>query len=202
MAEIRSALASAYEVGPVGTPRETPSVVLQEQLPRNLVQLSCWTDSFGAICESIGARLGLRVPVDCLNVTTHEDVSIFRVGPTRLWFVCEASSARLHDFIATLDAKVAVATEIGHSRTVLRISGPEARTVLNRGLPIDLDNGTFPEGVFVQSVIHHIPVLVYRLPSPDGPVFQVFVSREYAVTFWQWLVEAAAPLGGRVLEMS
>ena len=28
------------------------------------------------------------------------------------------------------------------------------------------------------------------------------VEREYAVTFWQWLVEAAAPVGGRVLEMA
>ena len=72
MAEIRSALASAYEVGPVGTPREIPGVVLKEQLPRNLVQLSGWPDSFGAICEKIGAKLGIRVPVDCLNVTTHE----------------------------------------------------------------------------------------------------------------------------------
>ncbi len=95
-----------------------------------------------------------------------------------------------------------MATEIGHSRTVLRISGSEARTVLNRGLAIDLDDSAFPEGVFVQSVIHHIPVLAYRLPSSDGPVFEVFVSREYAVTFWQWLVEAAAPVGGRVLEMA
>ena len=202
MAEIRSALASVYEVGQVGTPLAPPDVILQEQLPVNLTQLAGWPDSFGAICESIGARLGLRVPADCLSVITHEDVSIFRVGPSRLWFVCKASSARLLDFIATLDAKAAVATDIGHSRTVLRISGPEARTVLNRGLPIDLDNGTFPEGVFVQSVIHHMPVLVYRPPSPDGAVFQVFVSREYAVTFWQWLIEAAAPLGGRVLELS
>ena len=202
MAEIRSALASAYEVGPVGTPREIPGVVLQEQLPRNLVQLSGWPDSFGAICEKIGAKLGIRVPVDCLNVTTHEDISLFRVGPTRLWFVSEASSARLNDFFATLDARDAVATEIGHSRTVLRISGSEARTVLNRGLAIDLDDSAFPEGVFVQSVIHHIPVLAHRLPSSDGPVFEVFVSREYAVTFWQWLVEAAAPVGGRVLEMA
>lgn len=202
MADIRSALASAYEVGPVGTPRETPDVVLQEQLPRNLIQLSGWPDSFGAICGRIGAHLSLRVPVDCLTVTTHEDVSIFRVGPTRLWFVCEASSARLHNFIATLDTRDAVATEIGHSRTVLRVSGAGARTVLNRGLPIDLDNSAFPENVFVQSVIHHIPVLVHRLPSTDDPVFDVYVSRDYAATFWQWLVEAAAPLGGRVLEMA
>ncbi len=202
MADIRSALASAYEVGPVGTPQETPDVFLHERLPRNLVQLSGWSGSFGEVCEKIGAKLGLRVPVDCLNVTTNEDISIFRVGPTRLWFVSDTSSTRLADFIATLDAKDAVATEIGHSRVVLHISGPEARTVLNRGLAIDLDNNAFPEGVFVQSVIHHIPVLVHRLPSPDDPVFEVFVSREYAVTFWQWLVESAAPIGGRVLERS
>ncbi len=200
MADIRSALGSVYKAGPLGTPRDFPGVTLQEQSPRNLIQLSGWPDSFGAICESIAARLGIRVPVDCLTVTTHDDVSILRVGPTRLWFVCGASSARVRAFTETLGAGDAVTTEIGHSRTVLRITGSEARTVLNRGLPIDLDDRAFPENVFAQSVIHHIPVLVHRLPSSDGPAFDVYVSREYAVSFWEWLVEAAAPLGGRILE--
>lgn len=66
-------------------------------------------------------------------------------------------------------------TEIDHSRTVIRVRGPEARTLLNRGLPIDLENSAFPEHVFVQSVIHHVPVLVHRLPSQTDPVFELHV---------------------------
>jgi sarcosine oxidase subunit gamma len=162
--------------------------------------MSGWAGSFDAICQRIAAQLGMLVPVDCLTVTTHDDVSILRVGPTRLWFVCDASGDRLRDFLGTFAAQDAVVTEIGHSRTVLRLSGPGARTVLNRGLPIDLDDSAFPESVFAQSIIHHIPALVHRLPSDDDTVFDIYVPREYAVSFWEWLTEAAAPLGGQILK--
>lgn len=199
MAEARSALASTYTVGAFGATREPPAVVLRERAPGHLIQLSGWPDSFGAICERITSQVGVRVPVDCLTATTLEDATVFRVGPTRLWFVCAGDSGRrLCDLIATFDARDAVVTEIGHSRTVIRVSGPEARTLLNRGLPIDLDGDAFPEHVFAQSVIHHVPVLVHRLPSGDEPAFDLYLPREYAVTFWEWLTEAAAPLGGRV----
>lgn len=200
MAEIRSALRSSYTAGPVGTPRDIPAVTLQERLPRTIVQLSGWSDSFGDICDKVSSRLGVMVPVNCLTVNAHEDISVFRVAPTRLWFVCDRSSAGVREFVDALDARDAVVTEICHSRTILRVSGPEARTVLNRGLPIDLDESAFPENAFAQSVIHHIPVLVHRLPAEDDTVFDVYVPREYAVSFWEWLVEAASTLGGRVIE--
>lgn len=199
MPERRSALASTWAVGAFGVIQEPPAVILRECAPRCLIQLSGWPDSFGSICERITSRLSVRVPADCLTASAHDDVTIFRVGPTRLWFVCDGDCGRrLRDFFASFDAMDAVVTEIDHSRTVIRVRGPEARTLINRGLPIDLENGAFPEHVFVQSVIHHVPVLVHRLPSQADPVFDLYVPREYAVTFWEWLIEAAAPLGGRV----
>ena len=199
MPELHSALASTYTVGTFGARRESPAVILSECAQRCLIQLSGWPDNFGSIYERITTHLAVRVPVDCLTARAHEDVTVFRVGPTRLWFVCDDSCGRrLRDFFASFDAMDAVVTEIDHSRTVIRVCGPEARTLLNRGLPIDVENTTFPEHVFVQSVIHHVPVLLHRLPSQADPIFEIYVPREYAVTFWEWLVEAAAPLAGRV----
>lgn len=199
MAEPRSALASAYAVGAFGAEREPAAVVLRERLPRQLAQLSGWPDSFASICDRIASQLALRVPVDCLTASTHEGITVFRVSPTRLWFLCDGDcDRRLHDFLDSFDAEDAVVTEIGHSRTVIRVTGSEARILINRGLPIDLDGSAFPEHTTVQSVIHHIPVLVHRLPADDDAVFDLLVPREYALAFWEWLLEAAAPLGGRV----
>ena len=123
MADALSALASVYDAGPVGVTRATPGVTLQERPARNLVQLSGWPENFDTICDRIAALLGIRVPVDCLTVTTHDDLSIFRVGPMRLWFVSDTNSTRLSEFLGTLEAKDGVVTEINHSRTVLRIRG-------------------------------------------------------------------------------
>jgi hypothetical protein len=38
-------------------------------------------------------------------------------------------------------------------------------------------------------------VLVHRVDITKELVFDIYLSRELAITFWEWLTEAAAPLG-------
>ena len=89
----------------------------------------------------------------------------------------------------------AIVTDIGHSRTVVRIVGAGARELLNRGLPVDLDPSVFPSDAIAQSVIHHMPVLVHRAVAEGDDAFDAYVTREYAVSFWEWLTEAAQSFG-------
>ena len=86
-------------------------------------------------------------------------------------------------------------TRLGHGRTVLRVTGPESDLLLNRGLPVDLDPEVFPANAFAQSAIHHMHVMVHRVDIAGELAFDVYVSREVAISFWEWLTEAAAPLG-------
>jgi sarcosine oxidase subunit gamma len=67
-------------------------------------------------------------------------------------------------------------------------------------LPVDLDDDVFPPDSFAQSVIHHIPVLIHRVDAAGEQVFDAYVTREYAVTFWELVVKAVEPLGGQVKE--
>ena len=78
---------------------------------------------------------------------------------------------------------------------MFRVAGPRSDLLLNRGLPIDLDPEVFPVNAFAQSAIHHMHVLVHRVDIAHALVFDTYVSRELAVSFWEWLTEAAAPLG-------
>jgi methylglutamate dehydrogenase subunit D len=88
-----------------------------------------------------------------------------------------------------------VLIEIGDSRTVLRVAGVGAAILLNRGLPIDLDDDAFPVDAFAQSLIHHMPVLVHRVSTGASRAFDVYVTRDYALSFWEWLTRAAESLG-------
>lgn len=106
----------------------------------------------------------------------------------------------LRTFVTQAPGEDAVVTEIGHSRTVVRVAGAQARTLLNRGLPVDLDHSVFPVDAFAQSVIHHIPVLVHRTGPEGEAVFDVYVTRDYAVSFWEWLTRVAQALGGQIRE--
>ncbi|MCL4181995.1 MAG: hypothetical protein KJ011_00915 [Burkholderiaceae bacterium] len=200
MLEPRSALAAVYRPGQLGVIHRPAVVAISERRGRALVQLSGWPGSFESVCDRLERRLDMPVPRDCRGATECADLSIFRVGPERLWLAARAHDARLQGIDAASFGEDAVVTELGHSRTVLRITGSSARALLNRGLPVDLDDAAFPVGAFVQSAIHHVPVLVYRNGAAGDCALDAYVPREYSVTFWEWLTEHAASLGGLVGE--
>ncbi len=198
MLEQRSALATVYRPGRIGVQAGPAPVALSERLGRTLVQVSGWPDRFQRLCPRLEALLSCRMPEDGLRAVSQGQRSIFRVAPERLWVAGPAYD----DLLRTLDGAAlgedAVVTEIGHSRTVVRVAGTGARTLLNRGLPVDLDSRVFPVDAFAQSVIHHIPVLVHHADLEGD--FDVYVTRDYAVSFWEWLTGAAQSLGGQIRE--
>ncbi|MBI3370897.1 MAG: hypothetical protein HY017_03940 [Betaproteobacteria bacterium] len=195
MPEQRSALASVYKPGRVGVYDGPAQVVLFERANRTLVQVSGWPGSFRELCRKLETLLACRMPEDGLKAISQGQRSIFRVGPERLWVAGPSDDDLLMRFDGAALGEEAVVTEIGHSRTIVRAAGAEARTLLNRGLPIDLDFTAFPVDAFAQSVIHHMPVLVHRVGDSD---FDVYVARDYAVSFWEWLTGAARSLGCQI----
>jgi sarcosine oxidase gamma subunit len=50
-------------------------------------------------------------------------------------------------------------------------------------------------------VIHHIPVLVHRVELDGDDAFDVYVTCDYAVSFWEWLTDAAQSLGYEIREV-
>lgn len=198
MLEQRSALAAAYQVGRIGVPEDPPSVIVYERLARSLVQVSGWPDSFHSVCQKLERLLTCPMPEDCVKAVSHGDRSVFRVGPERLWLTGPSHDALLRKFDPGVLGEEAVVTELGHSRTVVRVVGMGSRVLLNRGLPIDLDDAVFAPASFAQSAIHHIPVLVHRIDLAGTWAFDAYVPREYALSFWEWLTEAAESIGCQI----
>lgn len=201
MPEIRSALAAVARAGRIGATGQTPGIAVQEVLGRDLVQLSAWPDSYAAVRGRLGAVLGCALPEDTRDGTEGPDKRVLLIAPERFWIAAPMAEGLGAKLAGAFASEQAVVTELGHSRTVLRLAGPAVREVLAKGLPVDLDAAVFPIGRFAQSAIAHISVLVQRLADgADGEArFEVFVPRGFAVTFWEWLVEAAAERGAEVL---
>ena len=195
MSEAKSALAAVYQAGTIGAGNGSTTVSICERRGRNLVQVSGWRRCFESVCDRLAERLDCRVPTRVGRVTSFGDRSIFRVRPERLWIDASSSDEVLRQLSAESLGEDAVITQLGHGRTVLRVSGPNSDLLLNRGLPVDLDPEAFPANAFAQSAIHHMHVLVHRVDLAGGLTFDVYVSRDVAVSFWEWLTEAAAPLG-------
>ncbi|MBT5980063.1 MAG: hypothetical protein HOG65_02320 [Acidiferrobacteraceae bacterium] len=81
--------------------------------------------------------------------------------------------------------------DLSHSRTHIRISGPEASTCLNRFIPIDLRESHFTDGQVASSGFHHVGVTLWR--SPTG--LDLFVPRGFALSLWEMLLETAEQFG-------
>jgi heterotetrameric sarcosine oxidase gamma subunit len=193
--EPRSALSAVCEPGRIGVRNGAARVGVCERRGRTLVQVSGWPGAFDAVCERLRVLLGCAVPGRGSKAVSQGALSVFRVGPERLWLAAPADDGTLAQLgEGFLDAD-AVVTEIGHSRTVVRVTGTGARELLNRGLPVDIDPAVFPEDSVAQSVIHHMPVLVHRVANSGGEAFDVYVTSDYAVSFWEWLIEAAQSFG-------
>jgi len=113
--------------------------------------------------------------------------ALLRTEPLK-WWVFGAPAPEL-----TPDEGVAL--DLSHSRTHVRIAGPQAASLINRNVPIDLRESSFPEGSVASSVFHHVGVTLWR--SQDG--FELFLPRGFALSLWEVLLEGAAQFGAEIL---
>jgi sarcosine oxidase subunit gamma len=120
------------------------------------------------------------------------NLSAIGIGPGRWLIVGEASEALCRSIAADLDGIAAVA-DLSDALPVLRLSGPKAREVLAKGLPIDLHPRSFGPGSTASSVAALIPIHLWQID--DAPTYDVAVPRSLAGSFAEWLVESAAEFG-------
>ena len=109
--------------------------------------------------------------------------TIFRTGPLAFWCVGPEND----DLAAQLRGK-AIVTPLSHSRTRISIEGSAARTVLAKGLPIDLHGSVFTPGTFAMTGLHHTPVLLHCVSEHR---FELYAMRTFAMDAWEWLEDAA-----------
>ena len=96
-----------------------------------------------------------------------------------------ALQAALADAFAGL---VAAVTDVTDRNVQITVSGPEARTVLAKGCPLDLSPEAFQPGQSARSLLGHAPVVIQlAAPTPD---FRLTFDTSLAPYLWLWL-EAA-----------
>lgn len=129
--------------------------------------------------------LALDVPERTGRAVSNGAVTVCALGPDE-WFVEGRSKERLQARLSELGLVVA---DVSQGRTMLRITGSNARDWLAQGCPIDLHPAAFPPGACAQTAIARMPALLMAVDAT--PTFDVSVSRSYARSFWHWLAEAA-----------
>jgi heterotetrameric sarcosine oxidase gamma subunit len=113
------------------------------------------------------------------------------------WLVrAEAAWPDLCRSLRTELSDLASVTELSNARTVIRVQGPHAVSVLAQGVSLDLSDLAFPPGGFAQTRCGPFAVLLSRDRSGDR--WDLMVHRSYAVSLWEWLLNAGASVGVQV----
>ena len=131
--------------------------------------------------------------------------SVFAIAPDT-WLCSSENPTLLDKANDEVPGQTLYLADLSHAWTRIILSGEESSTLLMRGFPVDLSNAEFPEFRFAKSVIHGMPLLIHRLGKTSakgshdtGAIFDLYVQRSFAVSFWEWLVMHASSFSYKVV---
>jgi sarcosine oxidase subunit gamma len=171
-----------------------PGIVLTERKLVSLVQVAAWPDTAEQVTDTVASVVRCAPPQLPAGSSGDAEGALLAIAPGRL--LVESRDPQLAARLAEqIGPELGAVTDLGHTRIAIRVAGPRAAWVLAKGLALDLHPGAFPPMKVAQSAIHEVGVILRRL-SPDS--FDLYVYRGFALSFWDWLTEAAAETGYRV----
>ena len=145
--------------------------------------------------SAVSTVLGIEPVVEPLTSVRKRDVSMLWLGPDE-WLVVtpDRRVARIEGTLYdALEGQRAALTDVSHARTILTLSGPEARAVLAKGCPLDFHPNVFEPGHCAQSRLAKCQVLIHQTDA--APTFEIHVNRSFAQYAWTWLEDAGKEFG-------
>jgi sarcosine oxidase subunit gamma len=192
-----SALAGIAKPGRYGKADGEPGVVIQERTGLGLATVAARKGQEAALQAAVAEAYGVELP-DGSRVVQGPQVNFIGFGPGQWLAVSEAlgNSMLARDLIRRLKGLASISDQSG-GRTVLRISGPRARDVLVKGLPLDLDPRAFPLGSAATSTISLMGVQLWQ--TDDTRSYDIAIFRSVSHSFWRWLTASAGEYGYEVV---
>ena len=192
-----SALAGIAVPGRFGKEGGEPGVVIEERAGLGLATVAARKGQADALKRAVASAYGVELP-DSSHVAGGPSVRFVGYGPGQWLAVSEtlAGEALARDLAQNLRGLASISDQSG-GRTVLLVSGPRARAVLAKGLPIDLHPLSFGTGSAATSTISLMGVQLWQ--TDDAPTYELAIFRSVSASFWRWLTASAAEFGYEVV---
>ncbi len=206
----QSALAHLGLEGRGEATRGAAGVAMTERPHRGIVNLRLDPANTEAMA-AVEAAFGFALPTTANDTAGNADTIALWLGPDEWWLVVpgpepEAGPELADKLRAALSGHFAAVTEVGESRTCIRVSGPNARALLQKGCPLDFHASVFKAGACAQSMLAKSGVTLHLFADEsaapagaEGPVFDIYVPRSFAEYLWTWLEDAGREYGVTVL---
>jgi sarcosine oxidase subunit gamma len=159
-------------------------------------QVTLRVDPESAAAERVGKALGTILPAQAGEVAESGNLLILWLGPDEWLLVGQEGSAEaIQDTLTeALAGEHAAVVDVSAHRTILDVTGPMARELLNKGCALDLHPRSFGAGNCVQTMLARAGViLVCR--CAEAPSYWVIVRSSFADYLADWLADAASEYG-------
>jgi sarcosine oxidase subunit gamma len=136
--------------------------------------------------DRVRTALGLAPPLEPNTTATAGQTTVLWLGPDE-WLVVSppGDAARVETSLRqALASHWGSVVDVSAHRTVIELSGQDARSILARGCPLDLHPRVFHPGSCAQSLLAKAPVLLWQQDSI--PTYWIFVRASFAEYVAAW----------------
>ena len=133
----------------------------------------------------------LKFPLENSRVSNNKQTRILWSAP-RTWLVISSKENIINIIKEKCDEESFAITDISHSRAVIQIKGNQAREVLKKGSPINLDE--LEKNNCVGTIFHGITILIDFIDNnPD--TYNLLTLRSFGESFYHHISDAALEFG-------
>ncbi|MFD7073721.1 sarcosine oxidase subunit gamma [Nocardioides sp. NPDC059952] len=141
--------------------------------------------------DRLAQILGAELPARCGEVAAGHDVVVLWLSPDEYLVISQsvAGSTLVSYLRAGVSEGAAAVVDLSANRTTLRLEGPSAQAVLEKGCPLDLHPRAFGTGTAVATNIGRVPVLLWKLGTDS---YRILPRASFADYLGRWLIDAMA----------
>lgn len=192
----KSALYTDYQPGIHGANSEN-AVLLQEVKGLGMLNLVVWDE--GAVNTILQKTINLSLP-QVGQSSVNAQFAVLWTAPHR-YLITSIESTVMKSISNQLATEHGALQNLSSARSVIRIQGLNCRNVMAKGINLPLDDVSFVNGQVVASNFdHHYPAIIHNLSDPEIDIFDIYITRSFALSFWQWLCDSSLEYGYEVLE--
>jgi len=134
---------------------------------------------------------GLGFPIENSKVESNKETRILWSAP-RTWFVISKKENIINNIKEKCTDENFAITDISHSRAVIQIKGLQAREILKKGCPLNINE--FKTNNCAGTVFHGISIVVDLIDNnPD--TFNLLTLRSFGESFYHHITDAALEFG-------
>jgi sarcosine oxidase subunit gamma len=168
------------------------AVGLCETAYTGMVSVRVAADSAAAV--RVAKVLGAPLPAACGDVTSAGDHHALWLGPDEWLVVTGTDPVALADQLeAAVGDEPGLVLDVSANRTVLELTGPRARDVLEKGCPVDLHPRAFGPGRAVSTTLARVPVLLWQTGETS---YRLLPRSSFADYVARWLLDAMMEFTG------